>query len=106
MPAARFLNDPEPVARIERVRALLKALDAARLGEGMIGVVVTAKAPTSGNRRIDVLIERHDSSAQRHAFAIEAKLGHRVTSGQLLAIANICGRSRRTVGCWSSPRPD
>ena len=82
---ARFLNDPEPVARIERVRALLKALGAARLGEGMTGVMVTAEAPTSGNRRIDLLIEWHDSSAQRHAVAIEAKLGHHVTSGQLPA---------------------
>ena len=85
MPAVRFLNDPEPVARIERVRALLKALGAARLGEGMTGVVVTAEAPTSGKRRIDVLIEWHDSSAQRHAAAIKAKLGHHVTSGQLPA---------------------
>ena len=85
---ARFLNDPEPVARIERVRALLKALGAARLGEGMTGVMVTAEAPTSGNRRIDLLIEWHDSSAQRHAVAIEAKLGHHVTSGQLPAYRN------------------
>ncbi len=80
MPAARFRNDPEPVARIERVRSLLKALGAARLGEGITGVVATAEAPTSGNRRIDVLIEWQASSAQRHAAAIEAKLGHHVTT--------------------------
>ena len=85
---ARFLNDPEPVARIERVRALLKALGAAELGEGMTQVTVTAEAPTSGNRRIDLLIEWRDSSEGRYAAAIEAKLGHHVTSGQLPAYRN------------------
>ena len=85
---ARFLNDPEPVARIERARALLKALGAAELGEGMTEVTVTAEAPTTGKRRIDLLIEWRDSSERRYAVAIEAKLGHHVTSGQLPAYRN------------------
>ena len=85
---ARFLNNPEPVARIERVRALLKALGAAELGEGMTQVTVTAEALTSGNRRIDLLIEWRDSSEGRYAAAIEAKLGHHVTNGQLRAYRN------------------
>lgn len=82
---ARFLDDPEPITRIERVRALLKALGAAELGDDMTQVTVTAEAPASGNRRIDLLIEWRDSSDRRYAAAIEAKLGHHVTSGQLPA---------------------
>ncbi len=85
---ARFLHDPEPVARIERVRALLKALGAAELGEGMTGVTATAEALTSGGKRIDLLIEWQDTSERRYAAAIEAKLGHHVTSGQLPAYRN------------------
>ena len=85
---ARFLHDPDPAARIERVRALLKALGAAELGEGMTEVEVTDEAPTSGNKRIDLLIEWRDSSERRYAAAIEAKLGHHVTSGQLPAYRN------------------
>ena len=84
----RFLNDPEPVVRIERVRALLNALGAAELGGEMTQVMVTAEAPTSGNKRIDLLIEWRDSSERPCAAAIEAKLGHHVTSGQLPAYRN------------------
>ena len=85
---ARFLCDPEPVARNERVRALLNALGAAELGQGMTGVMVTAEALTSGGKRIDLLIEWRDKSERRYAAAIEAKLGHHVTSGQLPAYRN------------------
>ena len=85
---ARFLNDPDPTARIEKVRALLMALGAADLGEEMTEVMVTAEAPTSGNKRIDLLIKWRDSSERRYAAAIEAKLGHHVTSGQLPAYRN------------------
>ena len=65
---AHFLNAAEPAARIGRVRALL-----------------TAEAPTSRNKRIDLLIEWKDSKGRRWAAAVEAKLGHHVTSGQLPA---------------------
>ena len=85
---ARFLNDPEPVARVERVHALLKALGAAKLGTRMTGVMVTAEALTSGGKRIDLLIEWQDTSERLYAAAIEAKLGHHVTSGQLPAYRN------------------
>ena len=85
---AHFLNAPEPVERIERVRALLKALGAAELGDDMREVTATAEALTSGNKRIDLLIEWQDSSEQHYAAAIEAKLGHHVTSGQLPAYHN------------------
>ena len=85
---ARFLNDPEPVARIERVRALLKALGAAEFGEGMSQVKVRAEAPTSENRFIDLLIKWRGTSEREYAAVIEAKLGHHVTSGQLPAYRN------------------
>jgi hypothetical protein len=85
---ARFLNDPEPITRMERVRALLKALGVAELGEGMTEVMVTAEAPTSGSRRIDLLIEWQDSAERPCAAVIEAKLGHHVKSGQLPAYRN------------------
>ena len=85
---ARFLNDPEPVARVGRVQALLKALGATELGEGMTEVTVTAEAPISGNKRIDLLIKWRDTSDRPYAVAIEAKLGHHVTSGQLPAYRN------------------
>ena len=85
---ARFLNAFDPVARTERVRALVKALGAADPGNDIGGVVVTAEAPTSGNKRIDLLIEWRDSSGQRFAIAIEAKLGHHITTGQLSAYKN------------------
>lgn len=53
----------------------------------MRDVMVKAEALTAGNRRIDLLIEWRDSSEQenRYAVAIEAKLGHHVTVGQLSA---------------------
>ena len=80
-----FLGVRERIKRIERTRALLKALGAAELGEDMSEVEVTAEAPTSGNKRIDLLIKWKDSSERPCAAAIEAKLGHRITSGQLHA---------------------
>ena len=60
----------------------------AELGGEMTQVMVTAEAPTSGNKRIDLLIEWRDSSERPCAAAIEAKLGHHVTSGQLRAYRN------------------
>ena len=50
--------------------------------------MVTAEAPTSGNKRIDLLIEWQDSSGQRYAAAIKAKLGHHINNGQLPAYRN------------------
>ena len=85
---AHFLNDPEPIKRIERVRALLKALGTAELGDDMTRVMVTAEAPTSGSKRIDLLIEWQDSAERRYAAAIEAKLRHHITTGQLPAYRN------------------
>ena len=83
---AHFLNAPESGTRIRRVRALLKGLGAAKLGNDMSSdVKVTAEAPTAGNKRIDLLIEWTGSTNERYAVAIEAKLGHVVTSGQLPA---------------------
>ncbi len=85
---ARFLNDPEPITRIERVRALLKALGTAELGDDMTQAMVTAEAPTSGSKRIDLLIEWQDSAERCYAAAIEAKLRHHITAGQLPAYRN------------------
>ena len=81
---AYFLGVPEWTKRIERTRALLKALGAAELGEDMSEVEVTAEALTFRNKRIDLLIEWKDSSGSRYA-AIEAKIGADATSGQLSA---------------------
>ena len=85
---ARFLDDPEPITRIERVRAVLRALGTAELGDDMTRVLVTAEAPTSRNKRIDLLIEWQDSAERRYAIAIEAKLRHHITTGQLCAYRN------------------
>ena len=85
---AYFLNDSRRVVRIERVRALLTALGAADLVEDVSEAVVTAEAPTSEGRRIDLLIEWRDSSERQYAAAIEAKLGHHIKSGQLPAYRN------------------
>lgn len=82
---AYFLGVPEREKRIWRTRALLRTLGAAELGKNMSEVEVTAEALTSGNKRIDLLIEWKDSSETCYAAAIEAKLGHHVTSGQLPA---------------------
>ena len=84
---AHFLNAAEPAVRIGRVRALLTALGASP-GEEMSDVEVTAEAPASRNKRIDLLIEWKDSKGRRCAAAVEAKLGHRVTSGSLPAYRN------------------
>ena len=85
---AYFLNAHDPTARTERVRALLKALGAAQLINDISEVMVTPEAATSGNKRIDLLIEWRDSFEQSYAVAIEAKLGHHVTTGQLCAYRN------------------
>ena len=85
---AHFLNDSRRDVRIERVRALVTALGAAELVGDMGEAAVTAEAPTSGGRRIDLLIEWRDSSERQYAAAIEAKLGHHVTRGQLPAYRN------------------
>ena len=82
---AYYLKAAEPDTRIARVRALLEGLGAAELGSDMSEVMVTAEAPTSKNKRIDLLIEWNDSSKMRYAAVIEAKFGHDVTSGQLPA---------------------
>ena len=80
---AHFLN--VPAVRIQRIRALLTALGAEALCEDMRDVMVTAEALTAGNKRIDLLIEWKDSLKNRYGAAIEAKLGHHVTVGQLSA---------------------
>ena len=83
---AYFLNIP--AVRIQRTRALLAALGGAELAKSMSNVEVTAEAPTSQDKRIDILIEWTDSKGRCYAAAIEAKLGHHVTSGQLPAYRN------------------
>ena len=104
---ALFLNSPERVTRIARVRALLKGLGAAELGNDMSEVMVTAEALTSRNKRIDLLIEWNDSSKKRYAAVIEAKLGHDVTSGQLTAYRTHLWKiaKERRLLAVVSPRP-
>ena len=82
---AYFLNVPDQAKREERVRALVKALGASELAVDLNKIKVMAEAEISGGRRIDILLEWQDSSGRRFAVAIEAKLGHDVTSGQLPA---------------------
>ncbi|MDD9982318.1 MAG: PD-(D/E)XK nuclease family protein [Gammaproteobacteria bacterium] len=104
---AHFLNAVEPATRITRVRALLKGLGAAELGNDMSEVKVTAEAQTSRNKRIDLLIEWNDSSNKQYAAAIEAKLGHHVTSGQLPAYRTHLRKfaEERRLLAVVSPRP-
>ena len=104
---AHFLNAAEPVTRIARIRALLMGLGAAELGNDMSEIMVTAEAPTSGNKRIDLLIEWNDSSNKQYAAAIEAKLGHHVTSGQLPAYRTHLRKfaKERRLLAVVSPRP-
>ena len=82
---AHFLNEYGDVKKTERVRALLKAVGAAELSKDISEVAVTAEALISKSKRIDLLIEWKDSAEQDYAVAIEAKLDHHVTSGQLPA---------------------
>ena len=84
---AHFLNAEEPAVRIGRVRALLTALGAS-LDTDSRSFEVTAEARISQEKRIDILIEWTDSKGRCCAAAIEAKLGHHVTSGQLPAYRN------------------
>ena len=104
---AYYLNAAEPGTRIARVRALLKGLGAAELGNDMSEVMVTAEALTSRNKRIDLLIEWNDASKMRYAAAIEAKLGHDVTSGQLPAYRTHLQKiaKERRLLAVVSPRP-
>ena len=80
---------PDRTVRIERTRALLRALGVERrlgirLRDEGAETTIEAEALAAGNRRIDLLIEWKDPS-NRIAVAIEAKFGHHVTSGQLPA---------------------
>ena len=90
-----FLGVPERIKRLKRTRALLKALGAAELSKDLSEVTVTAEALTSGKKRIDLLIEWRDTSGLPYAVAIEAKLGHRVTSGQLPAYRTHLDREKK-----------
>ena len=69
---AHFLNAHDSTARTEGVRALLKALGAAQLSSDISDVKVTVEAATTGNKRIDLLIEWQDSSERSYAVAIFA----------------------------------
>ena len=86
---AHFLDVPEQAVRIGRTRALLKALGVETamkvdLGEEMTKIDVIEEKSTSGKKRIDLLIV-WGITPSRLAVVIEAKLGHRITSGQLPA---------------------
>ena len=104
---AYFLNDSDPDIRAARVLALLTALGAAKLGRDIQEVTATAEKRIEENRRIDLLLEWKDSEGKCYAVALEAKLGHDVTTGQLRAyrryLQGIAGE-----GCWDlvvvSPR--
>ena len=85
---AYFLNEAQPHIRIQRARALLKALGAAALRKDMSGVRVVPEAPTLPNKRyserIDLLITWKDSpEGETYTAAIEAKINHPVTKHQL-----------------------
>ncbi len=110
---AYFLDASNPMVRVERVRALLKALGAPELAKDLNGIKVSAEAEISRGRRIDLLLEWKDSENNRFAVAIEAKLGHHVTRGQLSAyrehLKKIAGEDRRRlviVSPWRSRKTD
>ena len=104
---AHFLNDSRRAVRIQRIRAFLTALGAADLAGDITEASARAEAPTSERKRIDLLIEWRDSSQRRYAAAVEAKLGHHVTGGQLPAYRNhlrkVAKERRRLVVV--APRP-
>ena len=91
-----------PAFRIQRVRALLTALGAEAFCEDMCDVTVKAEALTAGNKRIDLLIEWTDSSEKRnrYAVAIEAKIGHHLTVGQLSAYRKHLKNRKISEECW------
>ena len=86
---AHFLNAGAQALRTARVRAFLKAIGVAT-GEGLHDVVAKAEAGIEARRRIDLLIHWKDG-AGCHAAAVEAKIGHYVTEGQLEAYRNHLG---------------
>ncbi len=98
---AYFLKDSDADVKVARVHALLKALGAAELAKGLNEIEVAAEAEIAGGKRIDLLLEWKDSKNNRYAVAIEAKLGHHVTSGQLPAyrehLKKIAGEDRRRL---------
>ena len=85
---AYFLNSSDQVVRVERARALLKALGVSVLADDLNGIEVTAEAEIEDGRRIDLLLKWQDASSKRYAVAVEAKLGHHVTKGQLPTYRN------------------
>lgn len=85
---AHFLNSSDPAMRVERVRALLRALGVSEHAGDLDRIEVTAEAKIEDGRRIDLLLKWQDSSGKSCAVAIEAKLGHQVTKGQLPAYRN------------------
>ncbi len=87
---AHFVDAPQPKVRIGRAQALLGALGV-RTGEGLEDVEVKAEAEVAEGRRIDLLVEWTDVDAKRHAAAVEAKIGHKITSGQLNAYRDHLG---------------
>ena len=89
---AHFLNASGRRVRIERVHAMLTALGVQPNGR-LHDVEATAEARTEERRRVDLLIEWSDGKGQRHAAAVEAKIGHQITEGQLKAYRDhLCER--------------
>ena len=94
---AHFVNAPQPKVRIGRAQALLAALGV-RTGEGLEGVEVKAEVGVAEGRRIDLLVEWTDVDAKCHAAAVEAKIGHKITSGQLNAYRDHLAGGRSIAG--------
>ena len=93
---AHFLHVPERETRIRRVHALLKALGVEtepgiELPKEGREAVVTPEYTFGKHtkKRIDLLIDWTDSS-KRIIVAVEAKLDHNVTKGQLAAYRKHC----------------
>ena len=95
---ALCLNTNDKNCTFRRVLTLLKALPISKdfitvfeeitdLDESTIKV--ESEVPTKENKRIDILIS-WESSNKPYGIAIEAKFGHKVTTGQLPTYKNLC----------------
>ena len=69
---AYFLDSSNPMVRVERIRAWLKALGAAELADDLNEIEVSAEAEIPGGRRIDLLLEWTDSSSNRDEHPLHA----------------------------------
>ena len=80
-----FLNADGGIVRNKRIQAFVVALGSGRKQQNVAlhKACATAEAPAGKGRRIDLLIEWIDAAGFERGAVVEAKFGHRITTGQL-----------------------